>query len=173
MMKYKYLILLFFLCILSFTKGHAQNLKLENLIKLNQLNLEEFQEYMYGNQFSFLRAKTNSKTDTISFVNKKDVVAGFIVSKKANTVFVENIKEDYFKELNSDLKYPDFILVETKIKTENILEKIYINKKTENIIQVSVISNNKKSNQIENKYKLTVFTPTKYVYRKYLSKVKK
>ncbi len=172
-MKYKYLILLFFLCTLPFTKGYAQNLKLENLIKLNQLNLEEFQEYMYGNQFSFLHAKTNSKTDTISFVNKKDVVAGFIVSKKKNTVFVENIKEDYFGEINSDLNSPDFILVETKVKSENILEKIYINTKTENIIQVSVISNTKESNQIENLYKLTVVKPTTYVYRKYLSKVKK
>ena len=173
MMKYKYLILLLFLCILSFTKGHAQNLKLENLIKLNQLNLEEFQEYMYGNQFSFLHAKTNSRTDTISFINKKDVVAGFIVSKKTNTVFVDNIKEKYFEELNSDLKSPDFVLVETKVKAENTLEKIYLNTTTESIIQVSVISNIEQSNQVENIYKLTVITPTKYVYRKYLSKVKK
>lgn len=173
-MTNRYLILLFFLCILSFTKGYAQNLKLESLTKLNLLSLEEFQEYMYENQFSFLTVNTNTitKTDTISFINKQDVIMGFITSKKGNIVFVKNIKEDYFRELNNNLKYPDFNLVDTKVKTKNILKKTYINTATENVIEVSVISDIEQSNQIENTYKITVVKPTKRVFRKFLSKVK-
>ncbi len=173
-MKFKYLALLFFLCILFFTKGYAQNLKLESLTKLNQLSLQEFQEYMYENQFSFLVANTsaNTKTDTISFINRQDVIAGFIASKKGNTVFVKNIKEDYFRELNNDLKYPNFNLVDTKVKAKNILEKTYINTTTENVIVVSVISDTKRSNSFENIYKITIVKPAKHIFRKYLSKIK-
>lgn len=171
-MSNKYLISL--LLSVFFVKGYTQNPKIEDLTRLNEFYLSDFQEYMYENNFLFYQANTDEKikTDTISFINKQNVIIGFVASKKKNTVFMENIKEDYFRELNEDLKHPDFILVETKVKAKNVLEKTYINTTTENIIEVSVISGAEQSNQIENTYKLTVIKPDKRIFRKYLSQVK-
>lgn len=171
-MNNRYLISLLLLIFLA--KGYAQNPKIEDLTRLNNMLLSDFQEYMYENEFLFYQANTGerTKTDTISFINKQNIITGFITSKKGNTVFVKNIKEDYFRELNKDLKHPDFVLVDTKVKAKNILEKTYINTTTENIIEVSVISDTKQSNQIGNTYKLTVVKPTKHIFRKYLLQIK-
>lgn len=171
-MNNNYLISL--LLLLLFVKGYAQNPKIEDLVKLQKLHLIDFQEYMYKNQFLFYQANKNetTKNDTILFVNKQNVIAGFIASKKGNIVFLDNIKEDYFKEINNDLKQLDFILVDTKVKAKNILEKVYINKGTETIIEVSIISDVKQLDQIANTYKVVPSKPAKNIFRKYLSRIK-
>lgn len=171
-MNNNYLISL--LLLLLFVKGYAQNPKIEDLVKLQKLHLIDFQEYMYKNQFLFYQANKNetTKNDTILFVNKQNVIAGFIASKKGNIVFLDNIKEDYFKEINNDLKQLDFILVDTKVKAKNILEKVYINKGTETIIEVSIISDVKQLDQIANTYKVMLSKPAKNTFRKHLSRIK-
>lgn len=163
------LLLLFF-----FVKGYTQNLKIEDLTKMQKLHLVDFQEYMHENQFLFYQANKNetTKNDTILFVNKQNVIAGFIASKKENTVFLENIKEEYFQELNNDLKKLDFVLVDAKVKAKNILEKTYINRTTEKSIEVSIISDVKEPNQIKNTYKVMFCKPAKNIFRKYASRFK-
>lgn len=171
-MNNNYLISLLLLVFL--TKGSAQNPKIDDLAKLQKLHLIDFQEYMHENQFLFYQANKNemTKNDTILFVNKQNVITGFIASKNGNAVFVENIKEDYFQELNNDLKRLDFILVDTKVKAMNILEKTYLNKTTETIIEVSIISDIKDSDQIKNTYKVMLKKTAKNIFRKYASRIK-
>ncbi|MBS7359954.1 MAG: hypothetical protein KIG53_05050 [Oscillospiraceae bacterium] len=159
------------LLLLLFVKGYTQNLKLADLTRLNNVGLVDFQEYMYKNKFLFYHADTDerTKTDTVLFINNKNLIAGFITSKKENTVFLENIEEGYFSEWNDELKSHDFNLVDTKIKTKNILEKTYINTTTEIVVRVSVISDIRQSNRIKNIYKITIFKPHKRIFKKYLS----
>src|SRR5690554_2424004 len=156
-----------FLLFLFFTKSYSQNLHFEDIIHLNKLSLSEFQDYMYNNQFLLYKANSDAalKTDSILFVNKQKLMAGFVSSRKENIVFVKNIKEDYFESLNQALQHSDFILVETKIKAKNILEKRYLNTATESIIDILITPDSQEFSSLKNNYTLIISSDSKYIRR--------
>jgi len=153
--------------LLFFTKSYSQNLHFEDIIHLNKLSLSEFQDYMYNNQFLLYKANSDAalKTDSILFVNKQKLMAGFVSSRKENIVFVKNIKEDYFESLNQALQHSDFILVETKIKAKNILEKRYLNTATESIIDILITPDSQEFSSLKNNYTLIISSDSKYIRR--------
>lgn len=171
-MNNKYLISVFLLFFL--VKTYSQNLILEDLTRLSNLSLAEFQEYMYEERFLFYQADKDArtKTDTISFINKENVKVSFVVSKKEKTVLVENINEDYFQKLNHDLKQADFVLIDTQPISNHILEKKYLDKTTEKIIELSTVSNANLSNSYANTYRIKIIKVSNYLYRKYLAQIK-
>lgn len=155
------------LLLLLFTKSYTQNLHFEDIIHLNKLSLSEFQDHMYNNQFLLYKANSDAvlKTDSILFVNKQELMAGFVSSRKENIVFVKNIKEDYFEALNQALQHSDFILVETKIKAKDILEKRYLNTTTESIIDILITPDSEEFSSLKNNYTLIIRNDSKYIKR--------
>lgn len=155
------------LLLLLFTKSYTQNLHFEDIIHLNKLSLSEFQDHMYNNQFLLYKANSDAvlKTDSILFVNKQELMAGFVSSRKENIVFVKNIKEDYFEALNQALQHSDFILVETKIKAKDILEKRYLNTATESIIDILITPDSEEFSSLKNNYTLIIRNDSKYIKR--------
>lgn len=122
---------------------------------------------MYNNQFLLYKANSDAvlKTDSILFVNKQELMAGFVSSRKENIVFVKNIKEDYFEALNQALQHSDFILVETKIKAKDILEKRYLNTATESIIDILITPDSEEFSSLKNNYTLIIRNDSKYIKR--------
>ena len=155
------------LLLLLFTKSYTQNLHFEDIIHLNKLSLSEFQDHMYNNQFLLYKANSDAvlKTDSILFVNKQELMAGFVSSREENIVFVKNIKEDYFEALNQALQHSDFILVETKIKAKDILEKRYLNTATESIIDILITPDSEEFSSLKNNYTLIIRNDSKYIKR--------
>ncbi len=146
---------------------------MNELISLNNKSIGYFQEYMYSKEFLFYMTDSNSeaKVDTIRFINKQKLVVGIASGKKTNMVFLENINEDYFRELNQELNQPDFIFAGTKIKTKKSLEKRYLNSTTENVIDVNIISDTEGLRNIKNTYKVMVTKESKYNFKRLLNKI--
>ena len=165
-------VLILFL-LLIFTRNYSQKIDLKELISLNNKSIGDFQEYAYGKDFLFYKTDSNpeAKVDTIRFINKQKLVFGIASGKKTNVVFLENINEDYFRELNQELNQPDFIFAGTKIKTKNTLEKKYLNSATENVIDVNIISDTEGLKNIKNTYKVMVTKESKYNFKRILNKI--
>jgi|GEM_PF-5094827 len=149
----------------------SQNLKLDEIINLSDKSLSNLQEYLQNNDFLFYKASSDElmNTDTIMFINHQNIIVGHISQKRRSTIFVENITEENFDPIQLELQKSNFSLVETNVKSNNILENKYILKKTNVIIDVHIKSDVNQANHLKNTYTIIVSKDSKsrFKYRKH------
>lgn len=170
-MHRKYILLLSFFLLFQL-QAWAQRLTIDDLLQLKEKSLGDFQEQLFDNNFLLYKTKSNSlsKVDSVLFIDQRNLIIGRASSRFGNTIFLEHMQEDYFRELSKSLSTGRYTLVSTDVLSEDRILKRYISIPNEIVFEFLIRSNSSNARYIENEYMLIISKDPKfkYKYRKYL-----